>query len=83
MRHLSGIDPVRALNDLALRSPAEYLGEPCDRHDAARDALLDLRHAPLHLGARKVLIPVIDRLEFAAINRDAGLREHEPERTEI
>jgi transketolase len=28
-------------------------------------ALLDLRHAPLHLGARKVLVPVIDRLEFA------------------
>src|ERR1700687_4594779 len=41
----------------------------------ARDALLDLRHAPLHLGPREVLVPVVDCLELAAIDRNAGLRE--------
>ena len=41
----------------------------------ARDALLDLRHAPLHLGAREVLVAVVHRLELAAVDRDAGLRE--------
>ena len=40
-----------------------------------RDTLLDLRHAPLHLGAREVLVAVVHRLELAAVNRDAGLRE--------
>jgi hypothetical protein len=38
----------------------------------ACNALLDLHHAPLHLGAREVLVPIIDRLEFAAVDRDAG-----------
>src|SRR5262245_42314771 len=36
----------------------------------ARDALLDLRQAPLHLRPREVLVPVIDRLELAAIDRN-------------
>ena len=39
------------------------------------DCLLDLRHAPLHLGAREVLVAVVYCLELAAVNRDAGLRE--------
>src|SRR5438445_8114202 len=39
----------------------------------ARDAFLDLRNAPLHLGPREVLIAVVHRLELAAIDRDAGL----------
>src|SRR5208283_648735 len=39
----------------------------------ACNALLDLRHAPLHLGAREVLVTIIDRLELAAVDRDAGL----------
>jgi hypothetical protein len=30
----------------------------------ARDALLDLRHAPLHLGAREVLVAAVYRLAF-------------------
>ena len=41
----------------------------------ARDALLNLRHAPLHLGACEVLVAVVHRLELAAVNRHAGLRE--------
>src|ERR1700704_5739602 len=42
----------------------------------ASDALLDLRQAPLHLGAREVLVSVVHRLELAAIDRNAGfLRE--------
>ena len=41
----------------------------------ARDALLDLRHAPLHLGAREILVAVVRCLELAAVNRDAGLRQ--------
>ena len=41
----------------------------------ARDALLDLRHAPLHLGAREVLVAVVHCLELAAVNRDVGLRQ--------
>ena len=41
----------------------------------ARDALLDLRHASVHLGAREVLIAVVHRLELAAVDRDAGFRE--------
>ena len=41
----------------------------------ASDALLDLRHAPLHLGPREVLVAVVHRLELAAVNRDAGLRQ--------
>ena len=38
-----------------------------------RDAFL--RHAPLHLGAREVLVAVVHGLELAAVNRHAGLRE--------
>src|SRR6202035_749908 len=44
----------------------------------ARDALLDLRHAPLHLGARKALVAIVHRLALAAIDRDAGLRQQIP-----
>jgi len=39
----------------------------------SRDALLDLRHAPIHLGAREVLVAVVHRLELAAVNRDTGM----------
>ncbi len=41
----------------------------------ACDAFLDLRHASLHLGAREVLVAVVHRLELAAVDRHAGLRE--------
>ena len=41
----------------------------------AGDALFDLRQAPLHLRARKVLVTVVHRLELAAIDRDARFRE--------
>ena len=41
----------------------------------ARDALLDLRHASVHLGAREVPIAVVHRLELAAVDRDAGFRK--------
>src|SRR5664279_6266736 len=41
----------------------------------ARDALLDLRHAPLHLGACEVPVAVVHSLELAAVDRHAGLRE--------
>jgi hypothetical protein len=41
----------------------------------ARNAFLDLRHPPLHLGAREVPVAVVHRLELAAIDRDAGLGE--------
>ena len=34
-----------------------------------------MRHAPLHLGAGEVLIAVVDRLELAAVDCHAGLRE--------
>jgi len=37
----------------------------------ARDALLNLRHAPVHLGA----LAIVDRLELTAVNGDAGLRQ--------
>ena len=36
-----------------------------------RNALLDLRHAPLHLGAREVLVAVVHRLELAAVEFEA------------
>ena len=45
-----------------------------------RDALLDLRHAPLHPGAREVLVAVVNRHELAAVNRDVGLRQAGPSR---
>jgi hypothetical protein len=38
----------------------------------ARDALLDVRHAPLHLAR---VVAVVYCLELAAVNRDAGLRQ--------
>src|SRR5215208_5128715 len=41
----------------------------------ARHALLDLRQAALHLRAREVLVAVVDRLELAAVNRHARLRQ--------
>jgi hypothetical protein len=34
-----------------------------------------VRHSPLHLGAREILVPIIDRLEIAAVDRDASLGE--------
>src|SRR6266508_3899751 len=37
------------------------------------NALLNLRHAPLHLRPGKVLVSVVYRLELAAIDRDAHL----------
>src|SRR5262249_39711703 len=39
------------------------------------NALLNLRHAPLHLCPGKVLVPVVHGLELAAINRDADFRK--------
>lgn len=50
-----------------------------------RDALLNLRHAPVHLGAREVFVAIVDRLELTAVNGDAGLRQqthHAAERNE-
>jgi hypothetical protein len=41
----------------------------------ARDALLELRPAPLHLRAREVLIAVVHRLELAAIDGNAPIRK--------
>ncbi len=41
----------------------------------ARHALLDLRHPPLHLGPREVPVAVVHRLELAAVDRHAGLRQ--------
>jgi hypothetical protein len=41
----------------------------------ARHALLDLSHAPVHLGPREVLVAIVDRLELAAVDRDVRLRE--------
>src|SRR5262249_7626094 len=38
----------------------------------ARNALLDLRHPSVHLGAREVLVAVVHRLKLAAVDRDAG-----------
>src|SRR5246127_2332035 len=40
-----------------------------------RDALLDLPHSPLHFGAREILVPIIDCLELAAVDRDASFGE--------
>jgi hypothetical protein len=48
----------------------------------APDALLYLRHAPLHLGPREVLVAVVHRFELAAVNRHAGLREQAQGTTE-
>jgi hypothetical protein len=41
----------------------------------APDTLLNLRDAPVHLGAREVLVAIVDRLELAAVNSDTGLRK--------
>src|SRR5271155_3227720 len=41
----------------------------------AGDALLNLRHPPLHLRPGEVLVSVVHRLELAAVNRNAGFRE--------
>ena len=40
------------------------------------NALLNLSHAPLHLGTGEVLVSVVHRLELAAVNRNAGFRQH-------
>jgi hypothetical protein len=32
-------------------------------------------HSPLHLGAREILVSIIDRLELAAVDRDANFSE--------
>ena len=41
----------------------------------ARNARLDLRHPPRHLGPREVPVPAVDRLELTAIDRHARLGE--------
>src|SRR5215467_8000192 len=41
----------------------------------SRHALIDLRKSPLHLRAGEILIAIIDRLELAAVDRNARLRE--------
>ena len=41
----------------------------------ARDALLELCPAPLHLRAREVLVPVVHRLELAAVDGNARFRK--------
>jgi hypothetical protein len=49
--------------------------QPIHRVPGRIEKIFGTCHAPLHLGAREVLVPVVDRLELAAVNRDAGLRE--------
>lgn len=41
----------------------------------AGDALVNLRQPPLHLGLREVPISRVDRLELAAVNRNARFAE--------
>src|SRR6478672_2378213 len=41
----------------------------------ARNALLDLRQAPLHLSFREVVVARVHRLELAAVDRDARFRQ--------
>ena len=84
--HLENLEPLHLLlqhRDLLFQ--AARLGLECfgrllpvggvELLQIARDALLDLRHAPVHLGAREVLVAVVHRLELAAVDRHAGLRE--------
>ena len=84
--HLENLEPLHLLlqhRDLlfqAARLGLERLGRllpvgGVELLQIARDALLDLRHAPLHLGAREVLVAIVHRLELAAVDRHAGLRE--------
>ena len=84
--HLENLEPLHLLLQLrdllfqAARLGFERLGRllpigGVELLQIARDALLDLRHAPLHLGAREVLVAVVHRLELAAVDRHAGLRE--------
>ncbi len=40
-----------------------------------RDAVLDLRHTALYLPLREVLILGVDRLEFGAVNSNAGISQ--------
>jgi len=42
-----------------------------------RDALLDLRHPPLHLGAAEIPVAVIYPLELTAVDRDAAFRRQQ------
>ena len=84
--HLENLEPLHLLLQLrdllfqTVRLGFERLGRllpvgAVELLQIARDALLDLRHAPLHLGAREVLVAVVHRLELAAVDRHAGLRE--------
>src|SRR5207244_9297740 len=41
----------------------------------ARNALLYLRQAPLHLSLREVVVARVHRLELAAVDRDARFRQ--------
>ena len=41
----------------------------------ARNALLDLRQAPLHLPFREIIVARVHRLELAAVDRNARLRQ--------
>src|SRR5205085_10376925 len=41
----------------------------------AGDALLELRPAPLHLRPREVPIAIVDRLELAAVDRNARIHK--------
>src|SRR6188472_4613500 len=84
--HLENLEPLHLLlqhRDLlfqAARLGLERLGRRLpvggvELLQIARNALLDLRHAPVHLGAREVLVAIVHRLELAAVDRHAGLRE--------
>src|SRR5258708_11302467 len=78
---------LRYLLSQAARLGFERLGRllpvgGVDLLQIARDALLDLRHAPVHLGAREVLVTVVNRLEFAAIARNGGFCEQAQGATE-
>ena len=67
------------------RNGSERSAKPCRRRllsvgavqlaQIAINAVLNLRQAPLHLGASEVPVPVVDRLELGAINRNAGVGE--------
>jgi hypothetical protein len=61
------------LRRLALRGRGFLLIRYIERGQVAIDAGFDLLHAPLHLGAGEVPVPVVHRLEPAAIHRDHRL----------
>ena len=68
-------DLLPQLRRLALRGPGFLLIRCVERRHVATDAGFDLLHAPLHLGAGEVSVPVVHRLELAAIHRDHRLRQ--------